>query len=108
LSVWTGVGDAPPPAAPGTIDSPEPAAFEVPCNKLVASAGHLYFYVEAEAPEWDVRVLTCTAPDAPFTPPVCEPTTYYVIEDGMIGVLCGEWTLGTEVPDFVRIEEASL
>lgn len=105
---FAGCGDAsPPPPPPGALDLPEPKVLEAPCDQSFVTQGHWYWYAEAPAPEWEARVFTCVRPDAPFTPPVCELSTNYVIAGSTIRVLCGEWVEsgGAYLADFARIEE---
>ena len=114
IVLLAGCGDASPPFAPGTITEPEPepepepAVFELPCNRMLTQSGHLYVYAEAEAPPWDMHVFTCANPATPFGPAICEPATDYIIDEGVVRVLCGEWTAGAETADFVRIEEVRM
>lgn len=107
------------PAQPNEPDPTEPDAepkepaalvLELSCNEAHTTPDRVYFYAEAQSPEWELEVFNCNDPEKPFESPACNPASEYVIEGGVIRVLCGEWEVGAEtvdyLADFVRIEES--
>ena len=110
IILMVGCGDVSVPAAPGNLSAPaDPEAFELECGEAEDTAEGVFFYAEAQAPEWEFTASTCTETLDPTAPPSCTSTSNYQVEAGVVRVLCGVW--GTEerapLPDFVRIEPLS-
>jgi hypothetical protein len=82
---------------------------ELPCDQALGNGGSLYFYAQAEAPDWEFDALICNESGKPFEPPTCRVAEHYAAEDGVLSVLCGEWPAGADrfdyLADFARIVE---
>ena len=103
IVLLAGCGDASAPVVDIPID---PTVVEAPCD-LVAQAegGTTYFYAEAPTASTVPRVYTCAEQDIAVLPAVCERTSEYSVEDGVVRVLCGTANgEGVTKADFVRIE----
>jgi hypothetical protein len=116
IALMAGCGDVSVPAAPGKPSVPsdreaptEPDVFEIECGEAEQTEEAIYFFAEAVAPEWEFVASTCVDTDDPTARPACTATTAFVVEDGILRVLCGAWNAAAMGPlaDFVRIEPAS-
>jgi hypothetical protein len=121
LTLVLGCGDSSGvPSAPTRPIEPEPreqepgevgpVVIEAPCDEAYGDEERIYFFAEARAPEWEFEAFVCRDNEKPFELPVCSPTIDYVIQDGVISVLCGEWREGAIDLDylgefFVRLVE---